>query len=436
MGNYLYDAVNSDLIEISPKIFDLLEQGLFTGECEKFLKGSLCRNIDNPVKFNFRHYYTYDEFQWLVNNRISSLTLALTEQCNLRCKYCGYMSKYTNQEYKLKEMPRNIAFKAIDLLATNSHESDLLHLGFYGGEPLLKFNLIKECVEYWKENYPFRMPIFYITTNAMLLGNEEISTYLIDHNFHLTISLDGSKEIHDKFRLDKSDSPSFNKVFENVVKFYKKDPKFFKTHVIFNSVVTSVTGNKKQYDYLAKLCKSNVMLIDVSPTKFFLEFLKKEKTEKPFRFNPEQYFFVYQSVLNDAVKFHKALLNNEYALDIFPGGFCTPGIRKNFVMPSGKIIICERVNEKEEVFCLGNVFEGLDVKKIRKLLKKTLEKTQKCKSCWAAKFCQLCFKDIFDLTDDFCIKAQNQVEQNLIYYLEKIRPNKELVNYLENLSIN
>jgi uncharacterized protein len=436
MENYLYDAVSNCLIELPNSIFTCLEQGNFNNECEYFLYKNNCIRIRDPVEFNINYYHTDDELEWMISNRVSGLLLTLTEQCNLRCEYCGYMPKYKNATRKLNKMSQNIAFKAIDLLANNSHESTLLSLSFYGGEPLLNFNLIKECVEYWKEKYPFfRIPIFNVTTNAVLLGEEIIANYLIDNDFYLNISFDGPKEIQDKFRVDKFGCPSFDKVFENLVKFYKKDPNFFKTHVIFNSVITPATGNKRQYDYLSKLCKSNIALIDVSFTEYFLALLKQEKIETPFLFNPEQYPFVQESILKDVMKFHKSFSKREENLNIFPGGFCLPGVRRNFVTASGKIVVCEKVNEEEDSFCIGDVYHGLDVKKIRQLLDRTLEKTKKCKSCWAAKFCDLCFKDIFNLNEDFCKKRRNQVESDLVYYLEKVKPNKELTTYLENLSI-
>lgn len=65
----------------------------------------------------------------------------------------------------------------------------------------------------------------------------------------------------------------------------------------------------------------------------------------------------------------------------------------------------------------------------------TIEKTQKCKICWAAKFCNLCFKDIFEISDKFCEKSRTRIEKDLIKYLENIKPNKKFTSYLENLSV-
>lgn len=72
------------------------------------------------------------------------------------------MAKYMDHNYHIKEMTKETAFKAIDFLMKHSQESDVCNIGFYGGEPLLKINLIKECVAYVKERYPFRQPTYNI----------------------------------------------------------------------------------------------------------------------------------------------------------------------------------------------------------------------------------------------------------------------------------
>lgn len=134
-------------------------------------------------------------------------------------------------------------------------------------------------------------------------------------------------------------------------------------------------------------------------------------------------------------KYHIALNNPGENLDFLPGGFCVPGMRRNFITVDGKIVVCEKVNEDEEIFQIGDVYSGVDINKVKRLINKTIEKTQKCKICWAAKFCNLCFKDIFEISDKFCEKSRTRIEKDLIKYLENIKPNKKFTSYLENLSV-
>jgi uncharacterized protein len=384
--------------------------------------------------FNIKYHYKDSELLNIIDNNMFSVTLTLTEQCSLKCQYCGYMPKYQNAEYKLKNMDESVALRSIDLLMNSSKNSKYVYVSFYGGEPLLQFDLITKCVNYCKKKYPFKMPIFNVVTNGLNF-NQEIIKYLVENDFYLNISFDGPRSIQDRYRLDIYGKPSFDRVFSNLIELYKHNPKYFKTHVTFNSVITHNTGTREQYEFLENLCKTDILMIDVNPTEYFLKLLSAEQnTTVSEKIDMYEYSIFKKSILKNIQKYHMELKDSVNNRDILPGSFCIPGVRKNFVTVDGKIIVCEKVNEGNETFCIGDVSRGIDLQKIRKLVEKTLEKTQKCKNCWAAKFCKLCFKDIFDLTNEFCEKARNMVEKDLIYYMENIRPNKKIINYLENLS--
>lgn len=180
---YVYDALNNKLATINSKE-DLLENESY----ENFLRDNDFRDIKKPCEFEVKYPFTEEELKGMFNRKVKSITLALTEQCNLRCKYCGYMPKYLDHDYHLKEMPKDVAFKAIDFLMKNSQESDVCNIGFYGGEPLLRLNLIKECIAYVKERYPFRQPTYNITTNATLL-DDKVAAFLVENDIKITINL-------------------------------------------------------------------------------------------------------------------------------------------------------------------------------------------------------------------------------------------------------
>ena len=65
----------------------------------------------------------------------------------------------------------------------------------------------------------------------------------------------------------------------------------------------------------------------------------------------------------------------------------------------------------------------------------TLKYLNKCKNCWAARFCKVCFKDIVVNEEEFCEGAREQVEQEMGYYLERISNDKEMKNYVANISL-
>lgn len=439
IGNYIYDVVGSELIPISAKISQEIKEGIFSEDYFEFVNQNGYRDFSKPVSFNIKSSFHSDEtFKWLSENKMNSITLCVTENCNLRCQYCVYMSKYNDIDYQLKNMPENVAFKAIDMLMKNSKAADRINIGFYGGEPLLRFDLIKKCVEYCKKNYPFKIPIFNTTTNGLLLDNEEILDFLIENNFVILVSLDGPKYSHDQHRLCISGKPSFDRVFENLHKFYMKDPKFFKTNVGFSSVRTAVNCGDDQYNFLDNLCKNTVFFTDSDNTEYFekiLESKMKNSEEKKIKTDVLKYNFMKENILTNMRKYHNSLGHKIKTYDVSPGGFCIPGIRKCFVTTDGKITLCEKVDDRQPEFILGDVFNGINTAKAKALCDSSTQKIQKCKDCWAAKFCGFCFKQIFNLTEEFCKKSTNDVYTDLKYYIEKIKDKKEVTTFLENMAL-
>lgn len=426
---YVYDALNNSFAVINSEE-DILDDRKYAD----FLAENNFRDIKKRCEFEIKYPYSEGDLTGMLSNKIKSMTLALTEQCNLRCKYCGYMPKYIDESYKLKNMTKEVAFKAIDILMKNSYESDLCHLGFYGGEPLLRLDLIKECINYINEKYPFRKPIYNITTNAVLL-DDKVTDYIIENDIKVIISLDGPKKDQNKYRVDYNGDESYEKVIQNIQAFYHKNPKYFKESVIYNVVMYKGATNEL-FESIDSLWKSGVNMIELFSTEYFMKSRdESDDDDKDEKIDAKKYEFAYKNMLKSMKKYFNSFEESAFNNVILPGGFCIPGIRKNFVTTDGKIILCEKVDECQKIFEIGDVEHGIDINKIEALVNETLKRVEKCKDCWAAKFCRLCFKDILNISDEFCEKSRLNVENELIYYLEHIRNNRELINYISNISL-
>nr|WP_286130932.1 lachnocin radical SAM maturase [Clostridium sp. 12(A)] len=429
-GNtYIYDALNNNFAVINSEA-DILDDNNY----EDFLINNDFRDVKKYSEFELIYPYSKEELKNMCLSKIKNMTLALTEQCNLRCKYCGYMPKYMDDDHKLKDMPKEIAFKAIDLLMMNSHDSEVCNLSFYGGEPLLKLDLIKECIDYISNKYPFRKPSYNITTNAVLL-DDKVADFIIENDIKLNISFDGPRKDQNKYRVDCNGNDSYERVSKNVQALYRKDPKFFRESVTYN-VVMFKGANNDLFQSIDNLWKSNVNMIDLFPTEYFMSVRdKSDDSDINEMIDVKSYDFAYRTMLKGMKKYHNSLKGPAYGNAILPGGFCVPGVRKNFVTTDGKIVVCEKVDESKEVFEIGDVYNGIDSNKIDRLVNQTLKSLEKCKHCWAAKFCKICFKDILDNNSDFCEKARKGVEGELGYYLEHVNHDRDLVNYVENISL-
>lgn len=127
----------------------------------------------------------------------TALTLMISQECNLRCKYCyGKDGEYSNRG----KMDFSIAKKAINYFVDQA-PADRLSICFFGGEPLLNFGLMKEVVAYVREiekktNKKFT---FSMTTNATLIS-EEIRAFIEENKISITVSIDGAREMNDANR--------------------------------------------------------------------------------------------------------------------------------------------------------------------------------------------------------------------------------------------
>ena len=146
------------------------------------------------------------------SEHVKALCLHICHDCNLRCKYCfaGTGDYKGHREF----MSEEVALKAIDFLIENSGNRKILETDFFGGEPLLNFDVVKKTVEYANEKAAAlgKKFLFTMTTNGVLLKGE-IADWLNENMENVVLSLDGRKEIHDDVRKTINGKGSFIKFF-------------------------------------------------------------------------------------------------------------------------------------------------------------------------------------------------------------------------------
>ncbi|MFY9176918.1 MAG: thioether cross-link-forming SCIFF peptide maturase, partial [Caldicoprobacterales bacterium] len=148
---------------------------------------------------------------------IKALCLHAAHDCNLGCEYCfaskgDYATNRTLMSYE-------VACKALEFLAQNSGTRRNIEVDFFGGEPLLNFDVIKRVVDYGRElekstNKKFH---FTITTNGTIL-NEEIMDFINQNMDNIVISLDGRKDINDSMRPDRGNHGTYDRIVSNARK--------------------------------------------------------------------------------------------------------------------------------------------------------------------------------------------------------------------------
>ena len=399
-----------------------------------FLKVNRVEEVEHPET---------EKLPILLQNSLSQLILQVTQRCNLNCHYCAYSGGYANRTHSQKDMTFDTAKAAMDYFIAHSKDSERLAVSFYGGEPLLKMDLIKECIAYCRENMEGKPLAFNLTTNGTLL-TEPVMRFLVQENVRLLISLDGPQEIHDRNRrFAKSDKGSYEVVIRNLKLLKERYPDFYKDHVSFNAVMDTKDGFKCINDF--------VMGSDLFRDSYFgTSTISPRYAEEKVAPATEQFWIEWEyeifklflsklnrlqpSLVSNVVKIQfqdmcaKRLGKRLESAEVLPkkwhhGGPCTPGALRLFVNAEGRFYPCERVSEMSEVACLGDISCGVDCKKADTIL--NIERTthEKCKNCWAYRYCGVCIAAVDglncvdgSLAADECIQTKDSLEYTFANY--------------------
>lgn len=406
-GFYIYDRSVNTIFSVSePEYQELVEvqrSNSFSNSpvVTRYKERGLFR--DNNVSI-IRHPST-DALPHYSESCLSSMVLQVTQQCNLRCSYCAYSGAYYNRVHNSARMSFETAKKAIDFYIARARESNRLHLGFYGGEPLLEYDLIKKCVEYIKCNVEGKKLTFGITTNATLLTDEKIH-YLRDNNFYLTVSIDGSKEEHDACRVFPDGSGSFDIVMHNIKRVKELYPEYAR-----NIMISTVVSPKYELNHVLEYFNSDDVLSD---TNIMMTPLAEPGIKEKINYEDNyyqvrrfEYFklllymikkidrkYVSRMVANSqriTERFYRSLQQHMQLPRCFHhGGPCIPSIKKVFVMTDGRLFPCEKVTESATCTQIGTLDAGFDLENMKKLLNIGYLTAEECKDCWALPNCSIC----------------------------------------------
>ena len=317
---------------------------------------------------------------------VKALCLHIAHTCNLNCSYCfASQGKYSGER---AVMSLEVGKRALDFLIENSGTRRNLEVDFFGGEPLMNFEVVKELVAYarsieGKYNKNFR---FTLTTNGMLIDDDVID-FANRECVNVVLSLDGRREIHDRFRVDYAGNGSFDKIvpkFQRLVKerggknyymrgtFTHANPDFLKDIEVMLELgfrelsmepVVCAPGDS------AELTAKDMEIVKDQYEKLGELMLKKHKEGDPFT------FYHYMIDLKGGPCIYKRISG------------CGSGTEYMAVTPWGDLYPCHQF-VGEDKYKLGNIYDGVTNREAQEEFAScNLYAREECRDCWASLYC-------------------------------------------------
>lgn len=357
--------------------------------------------------------YENDKFEELYNKNIMHIALNVTHKCNLNCDYCyGDGGTYGGPQVN---MDMDTAKRAVDFLMDVSGSTEKIRITFFGGEPLLNFELIKDVMQYArKKAKKHNKKLFFgMTTNGTLLDDKKID-FILDENIDVTFSLDGPKMIQDKNRKFKFNEKisSYDIVYPKVSKFVEKaEEREFKLYS-FRATLTRPSADDlyKTKDFFKGFKTKNV----------FFDYAEYNNHQSPNNLDIDEQ--TVSHIKNQVKQYAEEARDNIESpkASIFSGAIkgivkkvkkrnhcSSPGALYIGISATGDIFPCHRFVGHESSK-LGNVWDGFDRKQwLKKYVKAHIFSSGKCSRCWVRNFCGgICPATSYDLNGDYVLSPE------------------------------
>ncbi len=332
---------------------------------------------------------TYENMAFDFKNRntvIKALCLHVAHSCNLNCEYCFASQGKYHGERAL--MSFEVGKRALDFLIENSGTRRNLEVDFFGGEPLMNWDVVKELVAYARvqekiHNKNFR---FTLTTNGILIDDDVID-FCNREMSNVVLSLDGRKEVHDRLRKDYQGRGSYDIIVPKFQEFVKR--RGDKNYYMRGTFTHNNIDFTNDIFHMADLGFTELSMEPVVCSPEDASALTKE--DLPVLF--EQY----EILAKEMIKRKKAgngFTFYHYMLDLTHGpciykriSGCGSGTEYMAVTPTGELYPCHQF-VGDTKYLLGDIWNGVINKEIQNEFKLCNAYARKeCEDCWAKLYC-------------------------------------------------
>lgn len=392
---HVVDEVAYDIItmykEKSPE--EITEYILNTYKHENLSENDVLECIEDVKSLeNAGKLYTPDTYEGMAfdfknrNTVIKALCLHVAHTCNLNCEYCFASQGKYHGERAL--MSFEVGKRALDFLIENSGTRRNLEVDFFGGEPLMNWDVVKELVSYARvqekiHNKNFR---FTLTTNGILIDDDVID-FCNREMSNVVLSLDGRKEVHDRLRKDYQGRGSYDIIVPKFQEFVKR--REGKSYYMRGTFTHNNVDFTNDIFHMADLGFTELSMEPVvcSPD----DASALTESDLPILF--EQY----EILAKEMIKRKKAgngFTFYHYMLDLTHGpciykriSGCGSGTEYMAVTPTGDLYPCHQF-VGDTKYLLGNIWDGVTNKEIQNEFKLCNAYARpECDDCWAKLYC-------------------------------------------------
>jgi len=317
---------------------------------------------------------------------VKALCLHVAHTCNLNCSYCfASQGKYHGDRAL---MSFEVGKRALDFLIEHSGSRRNLEVDFFGGEPLMNWDVVKQLVEYARsvEKEHGKNFRFTLTTNGVLI-DEDVIEFSNREMSNVVLSLDGRKEIHDRLRVDYAGNGSYDRIVPKFKEFVESrggknyymrgtfthaNPDFTKD--VFHMADMGFTELSMEPVVCAEGDPAGLTAEDIETVKDQYEILAKEMLRRQQEGRPFT-FYHYMLDLTQGPCIYKRISG------------CGSGTEYMAVTPWGDLYPCHQF-VGEEAYKLGNIWDGVTNTGLREEFRACNAYSRpECRDCWAKLYC-------------------------------------------------
>lgn len=390
---HLVDDVAYDIIEMYKS---RSADEICAAVCEKYpdvTRSDVLECLDDVAELEREHkLFTPDDYEQLAadykgsSHVIKALCLHVAHTCNLNCSYCfASQGKYHGER---AIMSFDVGKRALDFLVENSGDRRNLEVDFFGGEPLMNWQVVKDLVAYARsiEKDAGKNFRFTLTTNGVLL-DDEVTDFCNREMHNVVLSLDGRKEVNDRFRVDVAGNGSYDRIVPNFQRFVAKrgDKSYYMrgTYTHYNTDFTNDLFHMADLGF-TELSMEPVVCAPGDPCAL---------TEEDFPVLCEQYEILAKDMLR-RWREGKPITFYHYMVDLKHGPCiykrvtgCGSGTEYMAVTPWGELFPCHQF-VGDPKYSLGNIWDGVTNTAVQGEFRACNAYSRPdCKDCWARLYC-------------------------------------------------